>query len=183
VNLRMLGYSLLLGILSLGVVPAHADDGAAGALPAVTSPKAMMDGASDAISEMSTAADDLQKVLEDVQKRGDADAAQCVSLQLAKIKALLEVSRDAQGAMTQALADGLEQRADHEYRKIQIAVGKVRQFLADGHACEGGGAGASKDNTVVTTEWALAQVTDETQPKGDSDGVVGVDPPGTTSFE
>lgn len=179
----MFGPSLILGFLLAGAGPVRADDAAPGVRPAAVSPADMREGAADAIREMAEASSKLNAERQQVQKKGDTEAEQCISLQLAKIDALLQVSKDAEAAMIQALQDGLQQRADHEYRKIQIAVGKVRQFLADGYSCADADSAARKDQTVVTTEWAEAQVTDETDPPPDTDGEIGTDPPGTTPYE
>lgn len=147
---------------------------------AATSSKEMIQGAKDALSEMNSADAEVAKDLESAEKSGDADTAECIRIQRSKIAALIAVSARAQSDMNAALASGQDARADHEYRKIKVALVKVRQFRAEALACQGEGAVAD-GQTEITVDSDLDD-SDDTDGLGLSDGVVGTDPPNTTPF-
>ena len=56
---------------------------------------------------------------------------------MAGLRALYEVSQAAEEALESALRAGDNDRAEHEFRKITVALTKVRQFVAEAEACVG----------------------------------------------
>ncbi|HRE03844.1 MAG TPA: hypothetical protein PLV68_21285, partial [Ilumatobacteraceae bacterium] len=119
--------------------------------------------------------------LDEAEREGDAETVECIRLRKSKISALLAVSSLAQKDMNLALSSGQDARAEHEFRKITVAQAKVRQFQSEVQACTGEGSVADSSSSV-DAESNLDE-DDDTQGLGISDGVVGVDPPGTTPFE
>lgn len=137
--------------------------------------------ARDALAEMTATDAQVAKDLEAAEREGNPETTECVRLRKSKISALLAVSNLAHKDMTAALAAGEVARAEHEFRKIEVALAKVRQFQSQVKSCLGEGAVAS-ENSTIDMQSDLNE-TDDTQGLGISDGVVGVDPPGTTPFE
>jgi len=171
-----------MAVLAVGS-PALAQDAAGPVLAqeVETSPKEMVQGAKDALSEMNFVEQTVNKDLEAATKSNDTTAAGCVRDRLNAIRALSMVSDRAQQDMLSALDVGEVARADHEYRKIQVALAKVREFLSEAQSCLGGEIVA--DNGTQVTVEGLAAGQDDTSGLGLSDGEVGVDPPSTTGFE
>lgn len=174
--------SLLVLAALIGTTPALAQGlgGDSEVVRSESSSKEMIQGAKDALAEMSEAEQDVAKDLESVEKAGDVETAECIRSRRSKIAALIGVSTRAQTDMNAALASAQTARADHEYRKIQVALTKARQFRAEALACQGEGAVAD-GQTEVTVDSDLDDA-DDTEGLGVSDGVVGIDPPGTTPF-
>ncbi|NOY26628.1 MAG: hypothetical protein GXP62_12205 [Oligoflexia bacterium] len=172
----------LLAVVALaGSTPALAQDLVDTTTPHTeTSVKVMIQGAKDALSEMTGADQAVGKNLDSAERAGDASGAECIRDRYSKISALIAVSSRAQTDMNTALASKQDARADHEYRKIQVALTKARQFRAEALACQGEGAVA--DGQTQVTVSANLGTTDDTQGLGVSDGVVGIDPPRTTPF-
>lgn len=177
-------FRILFAAASLALaVPAIAQDPAADQVDAApqVSAKDKIQGAKDALAEMIAAEAQVAKDLETAEKGGDAETAECIRQRLSKMSALIAVSARAQEDMNAALATAQDARADHEYRKIQVALTKVRQFRSEALTCAGEGAVAD-GSTEVTVDIDLDE-SDDTDGLGISDGVVGTDPPGTTPFE
>jgi hypothetical protein len=85
--------------------------------------------------------------------------------------------------MTDALADGNDERAEHEFRKIAIALSKVRQFVAEAEACVGQGGAVDGDTDVTVDVQGITDDSDDTEGT-DTDGeIIGDDPPNTSPFE
>lgn len=173
--------TLLLAVTLALAAPAVAQELGETATATQVSTKDKIQGAKDALTEMVAAEVQVGKDLEAAEKNGDAEAAECIRQRRSKISALVAVSARAQDDMNAALATAQEARADHEFRKIQVALTRVRQFRSEALTCMGEGAVAD-GATEVTVESDLDD-RDDTQGLGISDGVVGTDPPGTTPFE
>jgi hypothetical protein len=95
-------------------------------------------------AEISEAEKAVAKSLETARKGGDAQVIECVLSRLTAIRALQSVSQNAEGAMKTAIAAGEEEKANHEYRKIAVALAKTRQLRGEANQCdstngEGGG--------------------------------------------
>ncbi|MFT4979146.1 MAG: hypothetical protein ACI8S6_005056 [Myxococcota bacterium] len=84
--------------------------------------------------------------------------------------------------MQEALASSSPERAEHEFRKIAVALSKSRQFLAEAEACAGQGdvVAGTTDVEVLNTQGITDA--DETS-STDVDVVVGTDPPSSSQFE
>lgn len=91
--------------------------------------------ASNAVTEMTEAVKTVSGLLETARKKGDADVMQCLNNRLTALKALLQVSEAAQGSMKSALESNNSELADHEFRKIAVAIEKTRQLLAEAQRC------------------------------------------------
>jgi hypothetical protein len=106
---------------------------------ATTSPKEKMDFAAGALQEMAGAEKTVRKMLEQAEKEGESatQKIQCLNNKLASIRALQEVSDGANGSMQEALAANQNELADFHFRKIAVAITKVRQFVAEAEACMG----------------------------------------------
>lgn len=117
------------------------------------SPKEKREFSHNALVEMQNALMTVDKYLEQAEREQDEDRIQCVRLNQASIKAPADVSERADAAMREALAQGSEQRAEHKFRKIAVALSKVRQFVAEAEACIGqGGVAAGATQVDVTDE-------------------------------
>lgn len=180
-QLSRLGLLLFLG---LGTTVAVAQD--AGTLPSDSSSsytaKEMLQGASDALAEMGGSLQEVEKLLESAERNGDTEAVDCIVTRLNAIRALEGVSNRASSDLQEALAADQLSRGNHEYRKIEIALNKVRLFTNDAQSCTGDGSSAD-GITEVTGGDDASSGEDDTNGLGISDGVVGTDPPGTTPFE
>lgn len=172
---------VLIASFGMSVGSALAQEPASGALSSGVSSQEMVQQAKDALAEMSTIDAQVGKQLDDAEKEGDTETMECIRLRKSKIAALLAVSSLAQKDMNLALSTDQGARAEHEFRKITVAQAKVRQFQAEVQACTGEGAVADSSSSVDAE--SNLDGDDDTQGLGISDGVVGVDPPGTTPFE
>jgi hypothetical protein len=133
-----------------------------------------------ALDEMSQSLENVTRLYESAKERdSDAEMLQCVLMKQASIKALLDVSIRSNEAMQEALANGANERAEHEFRKVAVALSKARQFLAEAEACAGQGSVVAGDTQleVLTTQGISdADETDST----DEDVTVGTDPPSSS---
>lgn len=80
----------------------------------------------------------VDTMLEDAKAARDAAAVQCVASRHAALKALQAVSQQAEQDMAAALAAGQTERADHEFRKVAVAVQRTRMLHAEAERCVGG---------------------------------------------
>lgn len=103
------------------------------------SPEEALQFADDALVEMEDAEKFVRKLLEQVEKEGADERTRCVRNKLAAIKALREVTKNAQVEMQAAIADNKQTKADFEFRKIAVALARVRQFRSEALACAGDG--------------------------------------------
>ena len=138
----MRGKTFLFAVaLASGAAYAQDTPDAAGQLEsaAATTPKEKMDFATSALAEMSASEKTVRKMLEQAQKEGESAASkvQCLNNKLASIRALQEVSDGANRSMQESLAANQNELADFHYRKIAVAITKVRQFVAEAEACMG----------------------------------------------
>jgi hypothetical protein len=130
---------------------------------ATTSPKEKMDFSTSATAEMSAAEKAVRKMLEQAQKEGDSATSkvQCLNNKLASIRALEEVSDGANRSMQESLAAGQNELADFHFRKIAVALTKVRQFVAEAEACMGQNGTTGGTETVDVSGDTLAENIDD----------------------
>ncbi|MDG1479651.1 MAG: hypothetical protein P8R54_08670 [Myxococcota bacterium] len=172
---------LIGGLALLGFTPsAQAQDDQVEAASS-TSPKEKLDWAADAIVEMNDGVKTVEKLQEQVTRSGDEELIQCVRIKMASVRALADVSVGANAAMTDALADGNDERAEFEFRKIAIGLSKVRQFVAEAEACVGQGGTVDGDTEVSVNSQGIAEG-DDTE-ESSTDGIIGNDPPDASAFE
>ena len=85
--------------------------------------------------EIREAEKQIARLLEQARKDGDAEAIECLINRLTSVRALLQVSESAEVSMRDAIAAGEEEKANHEFRKIAVAVSKTRMLLAEAQRC------------------------------------------------
>lgn len=117
-------------------------------------PEQMIKFGADAIVEMRDAVKEVVKLLEIAEREKEDPRIQCLSKKLTTMRALLEVSESANASLVDAVKAGDLERAGHEFRKLRIALGKVRQFRSEADTCGGGTTGqeGSTDVQVLGSE-------------------------------
>lgn len=93
----------------------------------------------------------LQRV-EEARKERDLVKLNCVNEKLTQIKALLRIGEQSQIALQEAVARAVEDGAQHEFAKIEIARQRVTQLRAESEQCIGQLAYVVDEKTVVTVE-------------------------------
>ncbi len=153
---------LVVGLLSFNVGTTWAQ-GTSQTLQATgeISTKEKLEFTDKALAEMQENLKTVRKTMDNAERGGDPDQIQCVRNKQASIQALYSVSERAQAAMRDALANGETERAEYEFRKLAVAISKVRQFTAEAQGCvgadEGGGEG---EGTVDVSSGALTDIDD-----------------------
>ena len=155
------------------------DAGAVGTVDqsATLSAKEKITFAQGSLDEMREASAYVTGLLTVAEPEQDVVKIQCLKKKLAAIGALIQVSESAMETMKEALAMGEDGRADYEFRKIGVAVGKARQFRAESDVCVGS-EGQPETRTTVDYEGAELEEVIE-----DGNTGIGTDPPGTSPFE
>jgi hypothetical protein len=130
---------------------------------ATTSPKEKLDFATSAVAEMATGEKAVRKMLEQAQKEGASSTSkvQCLNNKLASIRALQEVSEGANRSMQESLAANQNELADFHFRKIAVALTKVRQFVAEAEACMGQNGTTGGTESVDVSGDTLAENIDD----------------------
>ena len=145
------------------------------------SPAELREDAQAAFSEIQSFVDVMTSDLGDAE--GDRAAARLEYLtgKLSSTRTLNEVSQQAGEEMEIALQAGEVERARHEFRKIEVALDRSRQYAAEAQNCLGE-RGASTGVTQVDIV-GLGDDRDDTEPLDDGSGFLGIDPPDATPFE
>jgi hypothetical protein len=146
-----------------------------------TSPDEKMQFAASANQEMRDAVKAVSKLMDNARRESNVDKIQCVSTLLTSIRSLVQVSEQAEVAMKEALSAGEVERADHEFRKVAVALNKTRSLQADAERC-GDQGGLRSGETVISVDGGVADDSDDT-----TDVVVdvfdlGFDPPQASPF-
>lgn len=102
-----------------------------------TSDREKVEFSQAALTEMESAATVVSDLLESAEREKDTVKVNCLTKKLSGIRALSEVSAGAKEDMERALSSGDTARAEMEFRKVAVALSKVRQFLAEAEACVG----------------------------------------------
>jgi len=181
--IRRLTALVLLSALTASPALAQSPGGVSSELErtASTSPDEKKAYAEVSNQEIRDADKQISKLLEAAKKEGDTEATECLLSRLTAVRALLSVSERAEGAMGEALAAGNEEKANHEFRKIAVAVSKTRMLRAEANRCtadesEGG------DNTIVDWESFLQDYQDVFDEYDLDDLDFGQDPPQVSPF-
>jgi hypothetical protein len=174
---------LLVSCLAVGGVAWSQDSGVSGDLErtATATPQEKLQFAADAVEEQKALVKQTQKTLDDAKRQGDDDAVQCINERLAQIRALAQVTELAKVAMAQAVEAGQTERADHELRKIAVALGKTRQLSNEAQGCVQD-ADVASGETSVRVEGALTTEDNETLPLIVDPMDFGIDPPQQSPF-
>lgn len=128
---------------------------------ASTTPEEKIAYAERGNQEIRDAERQMTKLLEQARKDPNgAEAVQCVVSRLTAVRALVQVSMKAEVDMKTALQTGEEERANHEYRKIAVAVSKTRVLLAEANRCL---TGEQVESGTTLVDWvaALDEIADE----------------------
>jgi len=117
---------------------------------ATTTPQEKIAYAESANEEMREAVRQIQRLLEQARKDVDADAIECLISRLTSVRALLQVSEQAEISMKNSIAAAEEEKANHEFRKIAVAVSKTRLLLAEAQGCV---ADQQLESGVLIVDW------------------------------
>jgi hypothetical protein len=148
---------------------------------ATTSPQEKITYAENSNQEIREAEKEIAKLLEQSRKDGDAEAIECLVNRLTSVRALLQVSEAAEVAMKDALANGDDERANHEFRKIAVAISKTRMLLAEAQRCS---SDQSLQSGATITEWEVEGVDPvNPDPPDFSTTGIGLTPPPVSPFQ
>jgi DNA-binding phage protein len=178
--------AILLAVIALGVRDARAQEdpttGVTSELERTASatPQEKIAYAEVSNEEIRDAEKQIVRLLEQARKDNDPEAIECLVNRLTSVRALLQVSVSSEVAMRDAIAAGLDEKANHEFRKIAVAISKTRMLLAEAQRC------ASEQQvepgqTLVDWEAALADEGD-LDPLDVTDFTLGLDPPQVSPF-
>ena len=171
-------------LASLGIsAPAFAQDGGvAGEIDRVasSSPQEKLDYVASANDEMRTAVKEVGKLLETVRREADVERIQCLKNRFTSLRSVLQVSEGAETSMRGALEAGEVEKADHEFRKVAIALSKARQLRAEADGC-GYDSSVQSGETEVIVEGGEFDDLDETV-EVEVEVEIGFDPPESSPF-
>lgn len=106
--------------------------------------------AGDAKGEISDAAKQIGRMLETAKKGGaDTTTIQCLTSRLTAVRALQSVCENATMELDGAISGGAVEKADHEFRRVAVALSKSRTLLAEAQRCNLDEAAASGDTIVI----------------------------------
>ena len=180
----MLGPAVLIGMLLISV-DARADDGVGSLLEqtATSTPQQKLEYAQEANDEMSDAVKFVGKLLEGARRDSDVEGLQCLTSRLTSIRALLQVSQSAELVMKDALGTGQGEKAEHEFRKVAVALSKSRQLLAEAERCASSDDNLSSgDSSIRVTRNSLEGSEADTAALAFEDFETGLDPNEGTPF-
>jgi hypothetical protein len=131
----LIGLTLLLG--APGISVAQQPGGISSELEktASTTPEQKLSYAQKANSEVSSDEKAVSEMLEKARKDQQAQVIECLLSRLTAIRALQSVGQRAEGSLQDAVSQGAEEKANHEFRKIAVAVAKSRQLRAEANRC------------------------------------------------
>ena len=131
--------SALLVLLSASAMAWAAGPGVEGEIDQSTTstPEEKATYASKAVEEIDAAVVTVTKLRDEAKKQKLQEAVDCLERKLTPLKAILEVAKASNGAMTRALADSDTVHAEAEFRKLAVAVSKAREFVQDAQQCVG----------------------------------------------
>jgi len=180
---RLQGLALILTLLATSAPAWAQDPGVAGGLErtATTTPEQKLQYASDGVEELRAAVTEVSKLMEEARRNGDTEQIECLANRMSQLRALAQVVEMSELAMRDALEAGQEERANHEFRKVGVALSKSRQLLLEAQACVDQ-AGVASGDTVVRVEGGLTGDEDETDPLDVDVLDQGFDPPQESPF-
>ena len=148
---------------------------------ATTSPQEKIAYAETSNQEIRDAEKQVSRYLDQARKDGDAEAIECLVNRQTSVRALLQVSEQAEISMKDAIASGDDERANHEFRKIAVAVSKTRMLLAEAQRC-------ASDQQLqpgsTVTEWEVNGPDAVPPPTATlSTTGIGITPPSISPFE
>ena len=108
-----------------------------------------VDFSRSALEEMKTAVKTVEKLLEQAQKEKNAEQIDCLTKKLGSMRMMSDAGQQGATAMQQALANNDNVHGDQEFRKIAVALSKLREFFSEALACTGS-VGGEKAKSVAT---------------------------------
>jgi hypothetical protein len=177
-------YIIALAASMLSSTPALAQEtGVSGQLErsSSTSPQEKLQYAASSNAEMREAVKSVSKLLEAARRESNVERLQCLTNRLTAIRALVQVSEAAEVAMKDALNTGQAERADHEFRKIAVALTKTRQLLAEAERCMDD-SGLKSGDTILQVEGGVTDEGDDTADVPVDVLDLGYDPPEASPF-
>ncbi len=172
----------LAGLLWLAPAVQAQETGVAGELErtAGATPKEKLDYSAGAVEEMREAVKSTSRLLEAARRDGAVEEIQCLSNRMTPLRALLQVSEQAETSLKDRLGVQDTAGADREFRKIAVALTKSRQLVAEAERCVDATALQSGD---TVTSWEGAATTgDDTIDPGFTAFDLGFDPPESSPF-
>lgn len=145
----------LVGALFLGAVPlAGAQSSPASAQDTTDAEKEQF--AQMALEEMGRYVTEVSQMLETAEREDDVVKKACLRKTLTTMRSLHQVTEGAVAEMRQAIKAGNDARAGLEYRKIGVALSKVREFRAQADGCVGGAYAQTGTTEVKIIEEAVS---------------------------
>lgn len=161
----MLGLLLLL----LGLTPAMAEVPGLDVPAAQLSVKQKTEAVDASIAEMRQSVAMVQRLLEQAKaSHAVEEELRCLQSCLIPMQALVDISGQSQNSMKQALAESDDSHADLEYRKILVALYKVREFTAQALLCAGnppGTANSITESNVTTSPEEIPDASTDLDPE------------------
>src|SRR5262245_29090306 len=145
---------------------------------ATTSPQEKIAYAESANAEMGEAVRQIQRLLDQARKDVDPDAIECLISRLTSVRALLQVSEEAEISMKNSIAAAEEEKANHEFRKIAVAVSKTRVLLAESQGCV---ADQQLESWVLIVDWTTV-LGEEGEIPGATITTTNIEPPPVSPF-
>lgn len=173
--------------LLAGILPAHAADpsGVSSEVSAhpSTTPDEKRQYAAAAVQEIEDAERQIKKLLDQLRARKDADAdnVQCLVNAQSLVGALKQVAINGKTNLDAALTANEIEKADHEWRKIGVALEKTRQLYAEAQRCASTNQ-LESGTTLVDWESANDFVDQFLEPDID-DFDIDIAPPSITPFQ
>jgi hypothetical protein len=180
----MLRPAVFLTFLALSPL-AFAQDGVGSQLERTdtSTPQEKLEYATSANNEMRDAVKLVSKMLESARRESDVEGLQCLTNRLTSIRALLQVSESAELTMKDALGTGQGEKADHEYRKMAVALNKSRQLMAEAERCASSDNNLTSGDSVIRVEGGLGGSSeDDTAALVFDDFDTGMDPEEVSPF-
>lgn len=174
--------ALLVGLGLVGIAVAQDPTGVTSDLErtASTTPQEKIAYAESSNQEIRDAEKQIARLLEQARKDGDGEAIECLVNRLTSVRALLQVSEGAEVAMKNAIAAGEEEKANHEFRKIAVAVGKTRMLLAEAQRCA---SDQTLESGTTLVDWESSGDFDDELPEPEiTDFDIPADPPEVSPF-
>ena len=181
------GLALLCTAFTFTLSPAYAQDGEVGVVgdlerTASTSPEEKLEYAAAANVEVDEVVSAISKLVEAARRDADVEQLQCLNNKLTAVRALRGVSESAEDAMQKRLEAGDLERADHEFRKIAVALAKARQLIAEAERCTDSGALRDGSTTLVVEGGEVGSDDDTKAPVYPTEFDVDFDPPDASPF-
>lgn len=149
-----------------------------------TSDKEKEAAAAAARTELKEAVEQGRKLREAAKKTGNDEVIRCVETKLVSLEALKLVVDNSGATLSEAIASGEGDRADHEYRKITVARSKGAVLLSEANQCSGGDRPqAGKTVTEMLAEFLSDEEVQDVLAQLDLLNLdFGADPPQTSPF-